>query len=174
MEFRFETIYDQKAITAMVRALRKTLRKKRSRRSQILGGVVVVLGLFLAWPIEDGKLRIEASNLITWIAVLILLFVLAFEDQLNAYIARRRMMKGTGKAVAVFTEQSYRSESEAGKSEWPYETIAALAQTEEYFVFLFDQSHGQVYDKASLTGGSEEAFRKFISERTGLEWVSLR
>ena len=33
--FTFETAYNQKAMTTMARALRKTVRKKHSRRSRI-------------------------------------------------------------------------------------------------------------------------------------------
>ena len=36
MEFIFETNYDQKGISAMAEALRKTVRKKRSKRTHIL------------------------------------------------------------------------------------------------------------------------------------------
>lgn len=45
MEFTFETIYDQKAMKAMANALRKTVRKKRSRRSHIWGLIVCFWGL---------------------------------------------------------------------------------------------------------------------------------
>ena len=49
MEFVFETSYDQKGLTAMARGLRKTLRKKKSRRSHVFGWAVVVLGLLLSF-----------------------------------------------------------------------------------------------------------------------------
>ena len=42
MEFKFETAYNQEAITIMAKALRKTVRKKRSKRSHIFGLIVVV------------------------------------------------------------------------------------------------------------------------------------
>lgn len=35
MEFGFETVYNQEALTVMARAIRKTARKKRSRRLHI-------------------------------------------------------------------------------------------------------------------------------------------
>ena len=42
MEFKFETAYNQEAITIMAKALRKTVRRKRSRRSHIFGVIVVI------------------------------------------------------------------------------------------------------------------------------------
>ena len=47
MEFQFETRYDQKGLTAMARALRKTIRKKSSRRSHIFGWCIVALAILL-------------------------------------------------------------------------------------------------------------------------------
>lgn len=38
MEFTFDTVYDQRAVTAMAHGLRKTIRKKHSRRSHIFAG----------------------------------------------------------------------------------------------------------------------------------------
>ena len=37
MEFIFETNYDKKTVAAMAEALRKTIRKKRNKRTHILG-----------------------------------------------------------------------------------------------------------------------------------------
>ena len=53
MEFTFETVYNQKAVTAMARALRKTLRKKKSRRSHIFGWIILVIAVLLTLPLGD-------------------------------------------------------------------------------------------------------------------------
>ena len=50
MPYTFETNYDFKALTAMARALRKTVRRKKSRRVRIFGGIAVAVGLLLAVP----------------------------------------------------------------------------------------------------------------------------
>ena len=50
MEFTTTTDYDMKTLTAIARALRKTVRKKRSRRAHIFGWIVVLLGTFLLLP----------------------------------------------------------------------------------------------------------------------------
>jgi hypothetical protein len=42
-----------------------------------------------------------------------------------------------------------------------------LAETNDYFIFLFSSSHAQVYDKNSLAGGSVSEFCVFIEEKTG-------
>lgn len=168
MEYTFETVYNQKAVSAMVRTLRKTLRKKRSRRTHIWGWIVLILAFFLAWPVEDGVVVIGFRNIVTWLAMLVILVVMLFEDHINAYIARARMLNGTEKSVVTFGSEHFSSTLDIGKSEWNYERILAIAETADYFVFLFDMNHGQVYAKSSLTGGTVDQFRDFIETRTGM------
>lgn len=161
MEFTFETAYDQKALTAMARGLRKTLRKKHSRRSHIFGWVVIALALLLVF---SGTFDFRA--VMTLLVVLIIFLVLIFEDRLNGHFARKRMMPGTEHASSTFTDASFTSSTEVGKTEFHYEKIAALAETRDYFVFLFSNNHAQVYDKRTIAGGSVEEFRSFIQQKT--------
>lgn len=163
MEFVFETDYDRKAMTAMAKGLRKTVRKKHSRRSHIFGWIVIALGLLLSWPSEEVK----ASDVVTWIAIAVMLGALVFEDRLNGYFARKKMLPGTSHAKAIFTEDGYRSETQMGNTEWKYENITAMAEMQDYFVFLFSKNHAQVYDKRTLTGGTADEFRAFMQEKTG-------
>lgn len=167
MEFTFQTAYNQKACTAMARALRKTVRKKRSRKAHVFGWIVLLLGLLLTIYsiMESGELRFK--NIVTALVILCMILVLIWEDALNGCLARKRMLKGTGLVQAVFGEEGYLSETELGKSEWKYDKIAGLAETKDYFVFIFSQNHAQVYDKAGLTGGSASGFKAFIENKTG-------
>jgi len=167
MEYTFETVYDGKACTAIARALRKTVRRKRSLRTHIFGWIVILLGLFLSLPIGDEEYVITASTVVTWIAVLAILIVLLFEDRINGWIAQKRHLAGTEKVKAVFTEEGYTTAAEMAKTEWKYDKIHTLAETETYVVFLFSTMHGQVYDKRTLTGGTEDKFRAFLEEVTG-------
>ena len=163
MEFVFETDYDRKAMTAMAKGLRKTVRKKRSRRSHIFGWIVIALGLLLSWPSGD----VNRGDVVTWITIAVMLGALVFEDRLNGYFARKKMLPGTSHAKAIFTEDGYRSETQMGNTEWKYENITAMAEMQDYFVFLFSKNHAQVYDKRTLTGGTADEFRAFMQEKTG-------
>ena len=163
MEFVFETDYDSKAMTAMAKGLRKTVRKKHSRRSHVFGWIVIALGLLLSWP--SGEIR--ASDVLLWLAIVVMVGALLFEDRLNGYFARKKMLPGTAHAKAIFSEDGYRSETQMGNTEWKYENITAMAELPDYFVFLFSKNHAQVYDKRTLTGGTAEEFRAFMREKTG-------
>ncbi len=174
MEFIFETAYNQKAVTTMARALRKTLRKKRSRRSHIFGWIAIVIAMFLTLPLGDKDFTIDFKTIITWIAALAILIALLFEDKINGYVARKRMLAGMDKATTVFNDEGYITTTRIGKTEFPYDrNIDLLAETKDYFVFVFDKSHAQIYDKYALSGGTIEEFRRFIQFKTEKEVVSI-
>lgn len=174
MEFRFETTYDQKGLTAMARALRKTLRKKRSRRRHIFGWCVVALAILLIAVqrmLEEPWAFQDTLNLSVGV---ILVVILLTEDQVNAFFAKKKMLPGTSSAKSVFTEEGYTSITEAAATEFHYETVRQVCETPDYFVLLFSKQHGQIYDKATLTGGTVEAFRSFITEKTGKPIASIK
>ena len=169
MEFKFETAYDQKAVTAMAKAIRKTARKKRNRRSHILGIIIIILAVLLTLPLGDKVFVLDFRTIITWLAAAALFFTLIFEDKMNGYVARKRMLPGLEKAIVTFHAEDYRSETEIGSSDFKYGTIWLLAETADYFVFVLSQSHGQIFDKKSIEGGTIEEFRQFIKGVTGKE-----
>ena len=169
MEFIFETDYNQKALTTMAMVMRKTIRKKRSRRSHILGWIILVCALLLSLPFGNENYVIDKRTIINWLVALAIIMVFLFEDKLNGYIARKRMFSGTETAKTIFNEEGYTSSTKVGKSDFYYNSINLIAETDDYFVFIFDQSHAQVYDKNRISEGTVEDFREFISEITGKE-----
>ena len=130
MEFTFETQYNTKTMTIMAKALRKTIRKKHSRRSHIFGWIVTVLGSFLVIK----NFAFDFRTILTSIAILMVLGALLFEDRLNGYIAKKRLLPGTEKAVSVFSENGFISTTDIGKSEWNYDRILLIAETADFFV----------------------------------------
>jgi len=84
------------------------------------------------------------------------------------------MLPGTEKSKATFTEEGFHSETDVGKTEWNYDRVLILAETKDYFIFVFSSSHAQVYDKNNLSGGTVDEFRKFICERTGKTMTTIK
>lgn len=134
----------------------------------------MALGLLLTLPIGDKVFTPDLKTLITYLVILVLFLTLIFEDRLNGYAARKRMLKGTELIRATFRDDGYYSETEIGNTEWQYDKIAVLAESRDYFVFVFSPNHAQVYDKNHLTGGSAEEFRRFIQEKAGKAIISVR
>ena len=172
MEFRFETKYDKKAMTVMARALRKTVRKKRSLKTRIFAVIVAVLGLALS--IGDVIRRgVGGKTIVTWLAVVGVSLAAIFEDRLNGFAARKSAMAGFGSAKSVFTEDEFITETGGAKTEWSYDRVALAAETPEYFVLIFDKNHAQLCDKATIEGGTALDFRAFLAGKIGRPVVRI-
>ena len=169
MEFKFETAYNQEAVTVMAKALRKTIRKKQNCCARILSGILVACAILVTLPFWDSSFVVDFRTVFTWLISAILLLILIFEDKIHGYIAWKRMMPGLDKAVVTFSEEGYLSETPIGKSEFKYDSIQMLAETKDYFIFVFSRIHAQLYDKTSISGGTIEEFRDFIKGVTGKE-----
>ena len=164
MGIQFETDYNMEMLTAMAKGLRKTVRKKRSRRVHIFAAVVLILGLLTILATVAGGEPLGASGVVT---LLVVILVSLFEDRLNAWFAKKRLLPGTEHAAATFEEDGYVSATGVTESRFSYAQIVAVAETARYFVFALSSHHTQAYDKRTIRGGSVEDFRAFIAEKTG-------
>lgn len=171
MKFTIETQYNAKTMALMAKALRKTVRKKHSRRSRLFGWLVLLLALLLL--LSEG-FAFDFRTIGTSAAALAILSVLLFEDRINGYVAEKRLLPGTEKAVTVFSENGFISTTDAGKSEWNYDKIMIIAETAGFFVFIFGANHAQLYDKQNLQGGTVDDFRHFIEAAAGKQIELVR
>ena len=169
MEFHFTTVYDRACLTAMAKGLRKTVRRKRSRRTHLLGYLLIAVVLLLWLPIFAGRRSADFGDIISLIVIVVMAVVLWKEDSLNALLAQKRMLPSSRRAEATFTDSGYRNVTEAAVTEWNYENIplAAICDVGDYVVFALNKTLAQAYDKRTLTGGSAEEFYSFIKEKTG-------
>ena len=167
MNITFQTVYDQKALRTMARALRKTLRKKHSRRSHVAGWAIAALGLLLSFASGEDGFAVTGKTVLTWLVVAVVIVTLIWEDHINGYFAGKRALPGTKHTMAVFDEEGYTSTNAAGETRWKYENIQTVAETAEYFVFVLNVNHGQAYSKQNMTGGTAEEFRAFLEGKLG-------
>lgn len=163
-EYVVHTTVDRRAMTALAKAARKTLRRRRSRLVHTFGMAVTAAMLALAlgrWMAEDGN---------WWVNLLLaalMLAVTASEDAINGIIGLRQVQPGSKEVTAEFTGGQYVHRTETAVSHWQYEKVQAVCETEEYFILLLDSRHGQIYAKKGFTRGAPMAFRDFISRKTG-------
>jgi len=168
MNFVFNTVYDMDALTAMARTVRQTTHKKRSKRSHIFGLIVMVLAVLIV-AISVAADKFTFNTFITALAGIIILMALIFEDRLNAFIASKRMLKGSERGTVTFNDDNYVSETEVGTTEFKYKNIEAIAKKGDYIVFVFSRRHAQVYDLTAMSNGTPKEFCKFIEAKTGLK-----
>ena len=166
MDFRFETNYDLGTLTAMAKGIRRTVRKKRSRRVHAFAAIVVLLGIRMLLVGLLSKEPFDVRDEVTLLAVLAVL-VVRTEDRLNARAAKARLLPGTEHASTVFDEDGYTMTTSVTETRWQYAQILAIAETKRYFIFVLSKNHAQAVDKEGMQGGSAEAFRTFITEKTG-------
>lgn len=172
MEFSFMTHYDQRTMTVLARVLRKTVRAGYNRRMRMIGLFIVAFAIFLALP-ANGRFS-PLTLVTTLLPAAIILLVMVFEDRINGSLAARRVQPEERQVLSAFNDQGYRTASGKGDAVWRYDNISQVAETPLYFVFLFERSPAQLYDKTRLEGGTAEEFRQFIQARTGLEIQMVR
>lgn len=163
MEFTCHTTYHQKTLTAMARALRKTIRAKRSRKTAIYSWLVVgiaMLSLYLSW----GTIWKTVLNCVVIAGLLLILWK---EDAINGFFAKRRALPGTDAADIIFYPDCYLVKTAAAESKWQYDKILALAETKDYVLFVLGKNHALAMEKAGLEGGSVREFCHYMEERTG-------
>ena len=169
MEFHFTTVYDRACLTAMAKALRKTVRRRHSRRTNLFGILLIAFVLLMWLPIFEGRKSADFGDIVSLVAIIFVAIVLWKEDSLNAFLAAKRMLPTSRNVEATFTQTGYRSVTAAATTEWTYEnmTLAAICDVGDYVVFALNKTLAQAYDKRSLTGSSIEEFYAFIEEKTG-------
>ena len=163
MEFTCHTAYNLKALTAAARALRRTLRAKKSRVSRLYAWIIsglLALSLWLSWG-EVWKSVINGAVLAA------LLLIQWKEDAVNGYFAKRRAMPGTDAADTAFYPDCFVVKTAASESKWQYDRILALAESGGYLIFVMGKNHAMPVEKAALQGGDISEFRHFIEEKSG-------
>lgn len=163
MQFTCHTTYNQKALTAMSRAIRKTVRAERSRLVRHHGWFIIGLmavSIWLSWG--------TAWQMVLSCAVIAcLLLVYWKEDTINGYFAKRSALPGTDSADTVFYPDHYLVKTAAAESKWEYDKILALAETEDYLFAVVGENHALAFEKSNLSGVSIPEFRCFMEEKSG-------
>lgn len=163
MKFTCHTTYDQKTLTAMARAVRKTVRAKRSRRVRLYAWIIIGLLLVSLW-LSWGNVWQTVLDCAVMAALLVINWK---EDALNGYFAKRKALPGTDAADTAFYPDHYLVKTAAAESKWHYDKILALAETRDYLVFVMGKDHALAMEKATLEGGSIPEFRRFLEEKSG-------
>lgn len=163
MEFTCKTIYDQKSLTVLSRALRMTIRRKNSRRTRTIAWVAIAIELECLLM----SLRIPWLAAGNGLVALLLLLLLWKEDAFNAFFARRKIVPWARECVSVFYPECYEARIAGVVTQWQYSRVLLLAESDKYFILILGKDYAQAYDKKRLSGGTEESFRRFLEEKTG-------
>ena len=167
MTFEIHSDITNHSMTIAARAMRKVLRRKRSILWAIFGWSVFLFNALLLIPFDGEPFTLDASTVISLLVEVILLSVLLFQDRFNGMIACKNTLAGAKDYHVAFGEDSYTVVTAVTTSTFRYELIDAMAESQDYIIFLMKKRYAQPLDKHTLTGGTVEEFKRFLEERTG-------
>ena len=168
MTFEIHSDITNRSMTVAARAMRKALRRKRSIIWAIYGWSVFLFSALLLIPFDGEPFALDVRTVTSLLVeVMLLLSVLLFQDRFIGVIARKNTLAGTKEYHVTFGEDSYTVITAATTSTFHYELIDALAESQDYIIFLMKKRYAQPLDKRTLTGGTVEEFKRFLEEKTG-------
>jgi hypothetical protein len=164
MEFTFDLNYDQKAMTIMAHAMRKGLQEEQDKRSKIIGWVFIALTVLILLTSKTfGWMQIAACILIAGFAA-----YLIWQDQVNGWLALRKLPEKMRKGRWLFREDGYFSDTEAGESDYSYHNIFLMVESQGYMMLVFHEGTAHVIDMSTIQGGTAAEFRKLLRRQTSL------
>ncbi|WP_143383130.1 hypothetical protein [Flavonifractor sp. An112] len=117
MEFVCSTRYSQKTLTAMARALRKTVRVKMNLWLKVVCAVLIGICLLSIYASWDDPWYVGTNGVV----IVFLLVVQWKQDWLNGYIARRRALPGTEFSSTTFHQDCFETQIAGAVTQWKYD-----------------------------------------------------
>ena len=174
MTFEIHSGITNRSMTIASCAMRKVLRRKRGIMWAIFGWSVFFINALLLIPFDGEPFTLDAGTVISLLVEVMLLSVLLFQDRFNGMIARKNALAGTKEYHVAFGEDPYTVVTAATTSTFRYELIDALAESQDYIIFLMKKRYAQPLDKRTLTGGTVEECKRFLEEKTGKEFRRVK
>lgn len=164
MELTFKMNYDLKAMTTMAKAMRKGLQEEQNKKSLLLGWIFVALTLFILLLSEKfGWMQIAASVIIAGFAA-----YLIWQDSVNGYLALKKLPEKMRTGKWLFREDGYFSDTEAGESDYSYENIFIIVESDGYMILVFHEGTAHIIELSTIEGGSADDFRRLLRKKTSL------
>ena len=164
MELTFEMNYNQKAMTAMARAIRTGLQEEQDRKSKIIGwGFVALTVLILLMSESFGWMQIVACVIIAGFAA-----YLIWQDQVNGWLAMKKLPEKMRTGTWLFREDGYYSNTEIGECDYTYEKIFMMVESRGYMILVFHEGKAHIIDLSTIQGGTADDFRRLLRRKTSL------
>ncbi len=143
MTFEIHSDITNRSMTVAARAMRRVLRRKRSIIWAIFGWTVFFINALLLIPFDGEPFALDVRTVTSLLVEVMLLSVLLFQDRFNGMIARKNTLAGTKEYHVAFGEDSYTVVTAATTSTFRYELIDALAESQDYIIFLMKKRYAQ-------------------------------
>lgn len=169
--FTVEQTYDIHTMTALNLAARKVVRRWYN---------ILRVAAWLLLILSAGTMLLSACYGLfdhDWIlpaACAVMLAFLIFDDKLNGWLSLRNLLPGTAHSTTVFADDAYTVTTDTTVTEYRYENVTSLCETERYFLFFLGKKHGQCFDKRGFTQGDPDAFRVWLERKTGMTFQKIK
>ena len=174
MTFEIRSDITNRSMAIASRAMRRVLRRKRSIIWAIFDWSVFFINALLLIPFDGEPFTLDVTTVTALLAEVMLLSVLLFQDRFIGMIARKNTLAGTKEYHVAFGEDSYTVVAAVTTSTFRYELIDALAESQDYIIFLMKKRYAQPLDKRTLIGGTVEEFKRFLEEKTGKDFRRVK
>ena len=164
MELTFEMNYNLQAMTTMAKAMRKGLQEEQDKKSKWIGWIFVVLTvLIVLFSGKMGWMQIAALVLITVFSA-----YLIWQDSVNGFLAMKKLPEKMRTGKWLFREDGYFSDTEAGESDYSYENIFMMVESQGYMILVFHEGTAHIIDLSTIQGGTVDDFRRLLRKKTSL------
>ena len=174
MAFEIHSDITNRSMTIASRAMRKVLRRRRSILWAVFGWSLFFINALLLIPFDGEPFSLDVRTVTSLLVEVMLLSVLLFQDRFNGMIACKNTLAGTKDYHIAFGEESYTVVTEVTTSTFRYELIDAMAESQDYIIFLMKKRYAQPLDKRTLTGGTVEEFKRFLEKKTGKDFRHVK
>ena len=166
MSFVFDTLYDQRAMVTLYRAVGKMRPNRKRQVLRVLCGLMALAmaGVGVTLWSREGASPVAVLQIV--LGVLVMGGVLLL-TQYQAASSLRRLPGGRLRFTATFDEEGYMVSNRGQGPRERYEDVWAVCETERYLLVMLDGAHAHLLDKNGLSGGSLEEFKRFLTEKTG-------
>ena len=172
MTFEIHSDITNRSMTVAARAMRRALRRKRSIVWAIFGWSVFLFNALLLIPFDGEPFVLDVRTVTSMLVEVMLLSVLLFQDRFNGMIARKNALAGTKEYHVAFGEDPYTVVTAATTSTFRYELIDALAESQDYIIFLMKNAMRSLWTSALLPAGrwrnSNDFLRRKPESRSGV------
>lgn len=165
MTFEIHSGITNRSMTVAARAMRRVLRRKRSIMWVIFGWTVFFINALLLIPFDGEPFALDVSTVISLLVEVMLLSVLLFQDRFNGMIACKNTLAGTKDYHIAFGEESYTVVTAATTSTFRYELIDAMAESQDYIIFLMKNAMRSPWTSAPSPAGRWRNSNDFLRRR---------
>ena len=165
MTFEIHSNITNRSMTVAARAMRRVLWRKRSIIWAIFGWSVFFINALLLIPFDGEPFSLDVRTVTSLLVDVMMLSVLLFQDRFNGMIARKNALAGTKEYHVAFGEDSYTVVTAATPSTFRYELIDALAESQDYIIFLMKNAMRSLWTSVLLPAGRWRNSNDFLRRR---------